>query len=173
MRTIFILSLTMLIIMGAYAQEITNKSFELTKYSTFGFTADDEEFLDSHINAKRGLEWIKTAITLEMKERGIQLLDNPELLLNLGVSVEEKMQTRETNFQDMHYMGQRNYHWEAEEVPVGSTYREGTLKIDFVDSSANNLVNQAIVSEVLTKNEKKMEKRINRMIKKTFSKIDK
>ncbi len=173
MRAFLMVSLTMLITMGAYAQEITNKEFELTKYHTFGFTSDDEDFLKSHVNAKRGLERIKTAIIREMEERGLQQSDNPELLLNLGVTVEEKVQTRETDIRDMHYMGQRNYHWEAEEVPVGSTYREGTLKIDFVDSSANNLVNQAIVSEVLTKNEKKMEKRINRMIKKTFSKIDK
>ncbi len=107
-----------------------------------------------------------------MEERGIQLSDDPELLLNLGVKVVEKVQTRETDIRDMHYMGQRNYHWEVEDVPVG-TYKEGTVKIDFVDSSTDNMVNQAVVSEVLTKNEKKMEKRINKMIKKTFSKIDK
>ena len=172
MRTILILSLTMLITMGTYAQQIVNKEFDLHKYSTFGFTADDDDFLKSHINAKRGLARIKTAITREMKERWIQLSDDPELLLNLGVKVEEKVQTRETDIRDMHYMGQRNYHWEVEDVPVG-TYKEGMVKIDFVDSSTDNMVEQAVVSEVITKNEKKMEKRINKMIKKTFSKMDK
>ena len=172
MRAILILSLTTLFAIGAYAQDILNKEFDLHKYNTFGFTSDDEGFLNSHVNAKRGLERIKTAITMEMEERGIQRSDNPELLLNLGVKVEEKVQTRETDIRDMHYMGQRNYHWEVEEVPVG-TYKEGTVKIDFVDSSTENMVNQAVVSGVITKNEKKMEKRINKMIKKTFSKMDK
>ncbi len=172
MRTILILILFILSIVGSNAQEIINKKFDLKKYSTFGFTADDEEFLNSHVNAKRGLERIKNAITFEMKERGIQMSDDPELLLNLGVKVEEKVQTRETDIRDMHYMGQRNYHWEVEEVPVG-TYKEGTVKIDFIDSSMNNMVNQAVVSEIITKNEKRMEKRINKMIKKAFSKMDK
>jgi predicted NUDIX family phosphoesterase len=172
MKTILILILFMVSLPGTYAQEIAHKNFDLHKYSTFGFTEDDDEFLNSHVNAKRGLARIKNAITSEMKERGIQLSDNPELLLNLGVKVEEKVQTRETDIRDMHYMGQRNYHWEVEEIPVG-TYKEGTVKIDFIDSSTNNMVNQAVVSEIITKNKKRMEKRINKMIKKTFSKMDK
>lgn len=172
MRAFLILSLIILVMPGVNGQEIISKTFDLKKYSSFGFTKDDEEFLKSHINAKRGLERIKAAITREMEERGITLSENPELLLNLGVKVEEKVQTRETDIRDMHYMGQRNYHWEVEEVPVG-TYKEGTVKIDFIDSSTNNMVNQAVVSGIITKNEKRMEKGINKMIGKTFSKIDK
>ena len=170
MRVVFILGVAILLTRVICAQEISNKSFDLKKYSSFGFTADDEEFLTSHLNAKRGLERIKTAITKEMGEIGISISKEPELLLNLGIAVEEKVQTRETDIRDMHYMGQRNYHWEVEEVPVG-TYEEGTLKIDFIDVVDNELVYQVVVAEVITKNEKKMEKRINKMIKKTFSKL--
>jgi len=56
---------------------------------------------------KREMERVKTAIKNQMEEAGIALSDNPELLLNLGISVQEKVQTRETNILDMHYMGQR------------------------------------------------------------------
>ena len=45
-----------------------------------------------------------------MEEAGIKLSDNPQLLINFGISVQEKVQTRETNIH-MHFMGQRNYHW--------------------------------------------------------------
>ena len=106
-----------------------------------------------------------------MEDAGIKLSDNPQLLINLGISVQEKVQTREANIHDMHYMGQRNYHWQVEEIPIG-TYEEGTLKIDFVDVADNELVNQATVSEVLIDNDKKMEKRINKMIQKVFKKIN-
>ena len=90
--------------------------------------------------------------------------------MNIAVNVEEKVQTRETTIHDMHYMGQRNYHWEVEEIPV-RTYKEGTLIIDFIDTSTNELVHQLEITEVLTKNDKKMEKRINKLIKKAFSRL--
>ena len=65
------------------------------------------EFLNSHPNAEREMERVKTAIKNQMEEAGIALSDNPEQLLNLGISVQKKVQTRETNIHDMHYMGQR------------------------------------------------------------------
>lgn len=170
MKSIFILVIIVICANNTNAQEISNEAFKLNKYNSFGFTADDEEFLNSHPNAKRGLTRVKTAITQEMKEKGIQESKNPELLLNLGITVEEKVQTRETNIREAHYMGQRNYHWEVEEVPMG-TYEEGSLSIDFVDVSEDEMVNQVIVTEVLTKNDKKMEKRIKKMISKTFKKL--
>ena len=128
-------------------------------------SAESVEFIRSYFTELQSDE-----IAKEMEERGVQESKIPELLLNLGITVEEKVQTRETNIHDMHYMGQRNYHWEVEEVPMG-TYEEGTLSIDFVDVSEDEMVNQVVVTEVLTKNDKKMEKRIKKMISKTFKKL--
>ena len=71
----------------------------------------------------------------------------------------------------MHYMGQPNYPWKDEEIPIG-TYKEGTLKIDFDNMADNELVNQATVFEVLTDNDKKMEKRINKVIQKLLKKLN-
>lgn len=68
-------------------------------------------------------------------------------------------------------MSQRTYHWQVEEIPIGS-YEEGAQKVSFVDILDNELVNQAIMSEVLTDNDKMMEKRINKMIHKVFKKIN-
>ena len=171
MRIFFTIAFIATFVAFSSGQDLTNSSFKLNEYKTFGFTPDDMEFLNSHPNAERGLERVKTAIKNQMKEAGITLSDNPELLLNLGITVQEKVQTRETNIHDMHYMGQRNYHWQVEEIPIG-TYEEGTLKIDFVDVADNELVNQATVSEVLIDNDKKMEKRINKVIQKLFKKLN-
>ena len=171
MRTFSIIALIVTFVGFSSAQDVTNSSFKLNEYKTFGFTPDDLAFLNSHLNAERGIERVKTAIKNQMEEAGIKLSDNPQLLLNLGISVQEKVQTRETNIHDMHYMGQRNYHWQVDEIQIG-TYEEGTLKIDFVNMADNELVNQAIVSEVLTDNDKKMEKRINKVIQKLFKKLN-
>ncbi len=151
------------------AQDISEPQFSIKNYQTFAFVGF-EEYLKENPDARANVERIETAIIRELKIKGILLSDEPELLLNIAISVEEKVQTRETTIRDMHYMGQRNYYWEVEEVPVG-TYREGTIIIDFIDISTNKLVYQMVVSEIITKNDKKMEKRINRQTTKAFSRL--
>jgi len=151
------------------AQKLSESQFSIENYQTFAFVGF-EEYLKENPETRTNVERIETAIIRELKIRGILLSDEPELLLNIAISVEEKVQTRETTIRDMHYMGQRNYSWQVEEVPVG-TYREGTIVIDFIDMSTNELVYQMVVSEILTKNDKKMEKRINRQTTKAFSRL--
>ena len=151
-----------ILIVPSNAQELSQSQFSIENYQTFAFVGF-EEYLKENPDARKNAERIEAAIIQELKLKGIQLSDEPEFLLNIAVSVEEKVQTRETTIHDMHYMGQRNYHWEVEEIPVG-TYKEGTLIIDFIDTSTNELVHQLEITEVLTKNDKKMEKRINKLI---------
>jgi hypothetical protein len=165
--------MALLLVASASAQVvITNKQFVLSKYKTFGFVPPDEAFLKSAPNAARALQRVQDAIRTEMEARGIKESDRPELLINIGITVEEKVQTRETTIRDAHYMGQRNYHWEAGEVPVG-TYKEGTVTLDFIDATHNDLVNQVTATEFVVKNQKNQVKRINRMIKKVFKALDK
>ena len=165
--------MALLLMAGASAQVvITNKQFDLKKYKTFGFKAPDEAFLKSHEHAARALQRVQEAIRTQMEERGITFSGDPELLINVGITVEEKVQTRETTIRDAQYMGQRNYHWEASEVPVG-TYKEGTVTIDFIDAAHNNLVNQAVATEFVVKNQKNQVKRINKMMAKVFKALDK
>ena len=169
MKNTIVLFALIVMVFPSNAQESSDSQFSIDKYKTFAFVGF-EEYLKEHPDARTNAERIEAAIVQELKLKGIQLSDEPELLLNIAVSVVEKVQTRETTIHDMHYMGQRNYHWQVEEVPVG-TYREGTLIIDFIDTAANELVHQLEITEVLTKNDKKMEKRINKQIRKAFSRL--
>ncbi len=165
---IFLFTLTCYVFLSN-AQELPESQFSINNYKTFAFVGF-EKYLKENPDARKNAGRIEAAIIQELKLKGIELSDEPELLLNIAISIEEKVQTRETTIRDMHYMGQRNYHWEVEEVPVG-TYREGTLLIDFIDTSADELVHQLEITEVLTKNDKRMEKRINKLIKKAFSRL--
>ncbi len=138
MKSTIILFALIAMVFPSNAQELSDSQFSIDNYETFAFVGF-EEYLKEHPDARTNAERIEAAIVQELKLKGIQLSDKPELLLNIAVSVVEKVQTRETTIHDMHYMGQRNYHWQVEEVPVG-TYREGSLIIDFIDTAANELV---------------------------------
>ncbi len=173
MKKLMLFLISLSLVAGAMAQVVvTNPKFDLHKYKSYGFVPPDKAFLESHEHAARALQRVQDAVRTEMEARGITFSENPDLLINVGITVEEKVQTRTTSVRDARYMGQRNYHWEALEVPVG-TYKEGTITLDFIDAAHNDLVNQAVTTEFVVKNQKNQVKRINRAVKKIFKELDK
>ncbi len=109
-----------------------------------------------------------------MEARGLSHSETtPELLINLGLVVEDKVQTRETNLatDPFTYSGQRNYHWEVQEIPV-STYREGSLTVHFVANPSNLLVWVGTISEVVPKKEKNKPATVQDAINQIFEYLD-
>ena len=156
--------LILLVFNTAQAQNNSN-------YQTFDFLEFDLQVLVDIEVRTENVDYLKAAIQRELEAHGLTRSDSSDLLINIGVVIEEKVQTRETSArQDMHYMGQRNYHWEVEEVPVG-TYTEGTVNIDLVDAAQNKRVWEGSASSVLVKKNTKMQKRIDQGIKKAFKKF--
>lgn len=98
------------------------------------------------------LDQIKSAVASELTQRGYQQTSgNADLMVNLGLVVQEKTQTRQTNIREAPiYIGQRRYSWQSQEVPVGQ-YQEGTLNVDVVDAKSNQLLWDAAVRSILTK----------------------
>ena len=90
----------------------------------------------------------------------------------MGVVVEKKTHTRETDFRTdrPRYMGQRNYSWQSKEVVVGY-YREGTLDLYLVDAKAGKMIWWATVMDVLPEKQKNMGVTIDRNMKKLFKKF--
>lgn len=116
---------------------------------------------------------LQKAIDKEMAKLNYSRVESGgDLLINIGYSVEEKVQTRETDFRTdgMQYMGQRNYHWESEEVVV-DRYKEGTIALDFIDMKKKELVWNGTVAGTITDNRKKIEARINTAIENLFKKF--
>jgi hypothetical protein len=86
--------------------------------------------------------------------------------------VEEKVQTRETTIRDAPmYMGQRNYSWQSQEVPVG-TYEEGTVTVDLVDRKKNERVWEGVASSVIVKKDEASQKNIADGAEKLFAKVN-
>lgn len=149
-----------------------DENADFSQYKTYAFPGIKLEQED--LFRKNRLDMIITAIDNEMSSRGyIKKDDNADLLLNVGIVVEERVQTRTTDIRERPvYMGQRNYHWEAEEVEVGR-YNVGTITMDVVDVETNQMIWYGVVERVVTEiqEDEKAKARIDDVVNTMFEKF--
>lgn len=69
------------------------------------------------------------------------------------------------------YIGQRNYHWESEEIVV-NRYKEGMVTVHFVDRETNKLVCEGIASAVIVEKDQAVRKNISEGVRKLFDEIE-
>ncbi len=114
------------------------------------------------------------SIEKQLNARGMTKSTSPDLMINIGTSVKDVTQTRDTDYRDIQYSGQRTYNWESQEVVVNE-YKEGTVILDFVDTSSGQMVWQGSASSMLDnsqlKKKEKMVERIDATIAKLFTQI--
>jgi len=116
---------------------------------------------------------LKRAVTRQLEARGLQKADQPDLWVNIGMVTEQRTQTRQANFQTdglPYYIGQRNYRWQAGDIPVGQ-YQEGTATIDLVDAARKELVWQGTTSAILSRKPIKAAKQIDEGVADVFAKL--
>ncbi len=150
----------------------TAPGVDFTKYKSFEFYALTATGDTVSANFAKNTDLLKEAIVTEMKKRGYtKVITSPDLLINIGIVVTEKIQTRQTDFRTdaPKYMGQRNYSWKSEEVEVGR-YKEGTVTVDVVDAAANQMVWKGVAESVLPGKQAKMPDVIREGILKLFEK---
>ncbi|ARS35864.1 DUF4136 domain-containing protein [Pontibacter actiniarum] len=147
--------------------------FHLSEYKTFDFY-DIDASGDALQPYSEQLEFLKQEITQRLEQRGLsRSSSNPDLKINLGVVVAEKVQTRETSIltDPPYYMGQRRYSWQTREVEVGR-YQQGTLSMHLVDNAQNELVWQGAAEGVLPDdNSAKVRKRISEGVQKLVEEL--
>lgn len=149
------------------------EDFRLSSYKTFGYYNVDVSGEEVPMFDQR-VQLIKDEISRRLTSVGLaETTSDPDLLVNIGIVVEEKIQTRETNYMDApRYMGQRNYHWESQDVEV-NRYHEGTVTIDFVDAAKSSLVWQGVTSSVMARRIEESKKNVARGAEKLFETIPK
>jgi len=151
-----------------------NKSddVDFSKYKTFQIVDFEVKNIPEFEPKKEGLDLLLAEIGKQMTLRGYQKVTNdPDLIINIGINITAEVQTRETDFRTdaPRYMGQRSYHWEAEEVVVRK-YTEGTVTLDLVDKKENELIWQAVSKGTLSKKREKNKKKIIKATQKLFKK---
>lgn len=154
-------------------EENKYEDFKLSQYSSFDFAQIDTPN-DSLVPYQQIVDVLKENIVKAMEARGMkQDTSNPDLRINLGVVVADKVQTRETNVTSdpFTYSGQRNYYWEVREIPV-NTYREGSVTVHFVNNPGNVLVWVGSISEVVPKKQEDKIAAIQDAVDQIFKYID-
>lgn len=158
---------SMLLAIGMFAcnpVRITNsysaKNVDFGQYRTFDFTEDGQT--GAYSFASEETHVVREEIARQLEKRGLtRSTANPDLLVNLDVAVEEKVQTRQTNLvtDPLNYIGQRRFVWRSQEIPVGR-YQQGTLTVNLVDRQKNKLIWQGEAEGVLPSNPKKLQRAI-------------
>lgn len=150
-----------------------DEGFRLANYTSFDFYETEASGKTLRPYAVQ-LQFLEENIARQLTERGLrQDTLNPDLKINLGVVVAEKVQTRETNIltDPPFYMGQRRYTWKSREVEVGR-YQQGTLSLHLVDNARNELVWQGAAAGVVPDdNNIKLRKRMIEGISKLINQI--
>ncbi len=147
--------------------------FALANYKTFDFFKTESSG-DISPKFNERLELLKAEISKQLVARGLsQSTDGADLLINIGVVVEEKIQTRETDLRTdgARYMGQRNYTWKSEEVEVGR-YREGTVTLHLVDQSKNAMVWRGAANGIIPEKDSKVKETIVLGVEELIKKIN-
>jgi hypothetical protein len=151
--------------------------FAISKYKTFGFHETEVGGTGlNDVHFKTNLDLLKSAIIKQMEAKGVtRTQSSPDLILNIGVVVEEKIQTRTTSMgnpgdRSMAYMGARSYSWQSQEVKVGE-YREGSVKIDLVDAKGMKLVWTGVAESVLPEKQKNIPAVIEEAMAKLFAEL--
>lgn len=137
-------------------------------YKTFNFL--DVSFKnDSLASPERPeIQLLKQAIAREMGALGYRQDPDPDLWINIGIMVEQKVQTRETDIREAPlYIGQRRYSWKSEEV-VLDRYEQGTVAVDIIDANRFERIWEGVATGTLSDNLQKMENRIDEAMERLF-----
>jgi hypothetical protein len=139
-------------------------------YKTYNFMDEVARNDSAFQRSSTGIFDLKYAVTQEMERRGYRRAAQPDLWVNIGMVTEERTQTRPGDFRTdalPRYIGQRNYHWDARDVPVGQ-YQQGTATIELVDAQRKELVWQGTTTSVLPKVRTKATKQIEKAVEAVF-----
>jgi hypothetical protein len=118
--------------------------FDPTSYRTFGFY----DPLSTDLGSVRSInsQQLIAATSRELEGRGFRRDDqNPDLMINFLVATKEKIESRPTASPSMYYGRSRYGTWGGYGIGYGNTTEvvqrtEGTLSVDIVDASRDELV---------------------------------
>jgi hypothetical protein len=149
-------------------------SVDFSLFRSYSFTDFNVHNDSTLLGYEEVLTQITEAIDKEMTKRGFtKAEDNIDLLVNIGVVIEERIQTRETDVKDARrYYGTRNYHWESSEIETGR-YKVGTLNMNMQDTKDNKMIWNASTERVMNKkfNPDKSRKVVNDAVESIFEKF--
>jgi len=144
---------------------------DFNKYKTYQVYGLNVTTIPEFEPKKESINFLISEIGKQMAARGYQKVkEKPDLILNIGVVISAEQKTRQTDIRDAPiYIGQRNYHWESEEIVV-QNYNAGTVILDIVESENNKLIWQAVSKGMISGSIDTNLSRITKAVKKMYNK---
>lgn len=134
---------------------------DFSKYKTYGYTNEAKSLPVQELDRARLL----AAIDTELAAKGFTKSDNPDVLIDLQVKLEQKQTATATNTGVGYYGGPYRYGWGA---GYGGTthinvenYVDGTLFINMIDKGTEKLVWQGRGTKTLAENPSPEKKEAN------------
>lgn len=156
-----------------YTQTDSKSGVNLAQYKTYGFMDKVARSDSAGGHSSAYVFELKRAVARELEARGYQPASQPDLWVNIGLMTQEQVQTRPANYRTdgaPYYIGQRNYHWQANDIPVG-TYQAGTATIELVDAARKELVWQGTTTSILPKSPDRAAKQIDKGVADVFARF--
>ena len=150
------------------------QGFGLSRYQTFAFMESDFSGDGPGRSYQPQVDYLQEEIAKQLTSRGLRPGKSSEadLLINLGIVVEEEVQTRETSIvtDPPRYIGQRRYTWQSREVEVGR-YNVGTVSVHLIDRERNAMVWHGTAERILSDKPEKLREQIAKGIEKLVGSI--
>lgn len=136
---------------------------DLASYQSYNYSEFNYMRYDSMPYNETIYNYFIQQMNNHMQAKGLELSDDPKLILNIGVVVRQEEQIEKAD--DRKYMGQELLNREDRVVGV---YDIGDVIIDCVDNQNKTLVWRATIEAVFSKKEAKMKKKIDKSVTKIF-----
>ena len=133
-------------------------SYESYNYKDFNFMRYDSMPYNEEI-----CKYFIQQIDNNMQAKGLELSDDPKLVLNIDVVVRQEEEIEKAD--DRKYMGQELLNREDRVVGVSDV---GDVLINCMDNQTQTLVWRASIETVISKKEAKMKQKIDKSVAKIF-----
>ena len=142
-----------------------SKEVDFTKFKTYQFTQDDLEASVGQLNRNR----IIPAVENELAAKGLSKSDNPDLLVNVHIKSQQKVDATATTTGGY---GRWGWYGGYSTTQVSyNEYTEGTMFISLIEAASQNLVWQGTGTKTLNESASpsKREESINYSVKQILS----
>jgi len=163
-----LLALLLLVSTGAHAQKVNvdfDKDADFSTYSTFAVALNQSEPPRNPLMAQRALKGVSYHLTL----KGLrEVEESPDLFVVVyGILDQEK----QLNVSGYGYGGRWGRYGGGTATATTSTYNVGTLVVDIYDAQTKQIIWRGVGSDTISDKPEKNEKKLNKALEKMFKKF--
>ncbi len=163
-----LLAILLLVSTGTFAQKVNvdfDKDADFSKYTTFAIALNQSEPPRNPLMAQRALKGVSYHLTL----KGLrEVEESPDLYVVLYGILDQEKQVNVTGYG---YGGRWGRWGGGTATATTSTYNVGTLVVDIYDAQTKQIVWRGVGTDTISDKPEKNEKKLNKVLEKMFKKF--